>query len=284
MYVKAFAKINIYLDVLNKKDDGYHNLDMVMLPLELHDTIEIEYLPYLRDTYIVCDRVEDSETKYDLIHQTLDAFQKKFDLNNHMNITVHKEIPICAGLGGGSSNAAACLKAFKKIFKVKMEPEEELDFTLKLGADVPYCMQNVPAHVEGIGEKVTQIACPKRFHVIIIKPKLGLSTKKVFDASDNFTLKHGDVTKVIKGLETGDENLLAEGMFNSLEEVAISLVPEIQKLKDMLKKDGFKCVLMTGSGSCVFALTTDAALAYKKYLKYDAKGYDVYLTKTKKVK
>lgn len=284
MYVKAFAKINIYLDVVNKKADGYHNLDMVMLPLELHDTIDIEYRPYSLDTYIICDRVEDSETKYDLIHQTLDAFRKKYDVHNNMNITVHKEIPICAGLGGGSSNAAACLKAFRKIFKVKMEPQEELDFTLALGADVPYCMANVPAHVEGIGEKVTPIKCAKRFHVIIIKPKLGLSTKKVFDASDNFTLKHGDVNKVITALEIGDEDLLAEGMFNSLEEVSISLVPEIQQIKDMLKKDGFKCVLMTGSGSCVFALTTDARLAYSKYLKYDNKGYDVYLTKTKKVK
>ena len=284
MYAKAFAKINIYLDVKGKNENGYHDLDMVMLPLELHDVIEIEHLPILRDTYIVCDRVEESETKYDLIHQTLDAFRKKFDVHGNMNITVHKEIPICAGLGGGSSNAAACLKAFKKIFKVKMEPEEELEFTLALGADVPYCMENVPARVQGIGEKVTPIKCVNQFHVIIIKPKLGLSTKKVFDASDKFTLKHGDVNKVIKGLETGDEDLLAEGMFNSLEEVSISLVPEIQDIKDMLKKDGFKCVLMTGSGSCVFALTTDARLAYSKYLKYDGKGYDVYLTKTKKVR
>ena len=234
MYVKANAKINIYLDVIDKTETGYHNLDMVMLPLELHDVIEIEYLRYLRDTYIVCDKVEDSETKYDLIHQTLDAFRKKFNVDGNMNITVHKEIPICAGLGGGSSNAAACLKAFKKIFKVKMEPDEELDFTLALGADVPYCMQNVPAHVEGIGEKVTPINCAKRFHVIIIKPKLGLSTKKVFDASDNFKLKHGDVNKVIKALETGDEELLADGMFNSLEEVSISLVPEIQEIKNTL--------------------------------------------------
>lgn len=282
MFVKAFAKINIYLDVVGNKDNGYHDLDMVMLPLELHDVIEIEYLPYLKDTYIVCDRVEDSETKYDLIHQTLVAFKNKFEIDKNMNITVHKEIPICAGLGGGSSNAAACLKAFKKIFRVSMEPQEELDFTLALGADVPYCMQNVPAHVQGIGEKVEPIACKNQFYVIIIKPKLGLSTKKVFDASDKFTLKHGDVNKVIKALELGDEDMLAEGMFNSLEEVSISLVPEIQEIKDMYKKDGFKCVLMTGSGSCVFALTTDKHLARSKYEKYDKKGYDVYLTKTLK--
>lgn len=283
MYVKAFAKINVYLDVLDKRDDGYHQLDMVMLPVELHDVIEIEYRPYLTDSFIICDRVENSETKYDLIHQTLTSFKKKFNLSQNFNITVHKEIPICAGMGGGSSNAAACLKAFKKVLKIKMTPEEELDFTLKLGADVPYCMQNVPAHVEGIGEKVTPIACKNRFHVIVIKPKVGLSTKKVFEASDKHVMKHGNINDVIKALETGDEDLLAKSMFNSLEETAISLVPEIQTIKDMLKKDGFKCVLMTGSGSCVFALTTNRYLAQSKYLKYDRKGYEVYLTKTLKV-
>lgn len=283
MYVKAYAKINVYLDVKGRTENGYHDLDMVMLPLELHDVIDIEYFPYLTDSFVVCDRVEDSETKYDLIHQTLVAFKKKFNLTQNFNITVHKEIPICAGMGGGSSNAAACLKAFKKIVKVKMEPEEELEFTLALGADVPFCMKNVPAHVQGIGEKVTPIAMKDRFYVVVIKPKLGLSTKKVFDASDGFEMKHGDVNKVISALETGDENLLAEGMFNSLEETAISLVPEIQTIKDMFHKDGFKCVLMTGSGSCVFALTKDRHLARSRYEKYDRKGYDVYLTKTLKI-
>ena len=118
---------------------------------------------------------------------------------------------------------------------------------------------------------------------MVIKPTLGLSTKKVFDASDKFEMKHGDVNKVIKALELGDEDMLAENMFNSLEETAISLVPEIQDIKNMFKKDGFKCVLMTGSGSCVFALTTDRILAQTKYLKYDRKGYDVYLTRTLKI-
>lgn len=283
MYTKAYAKINVYLDVVKTLENGYHDLDMVMLPLELHDVIEIEYLPYLTDSFVICDRIENSGTKYDLIHQTLTAFKKKFDLQKqNFNITVHKEIPICAGLGGGSSNAAACLKAFKKILKIKMDPQEELDFTLALGADVPYCMKNVPAHVQGIGEKVTPINCKNQFHVIVIKPSKGLYTKKVFDESEKFPMKHGNVNDVIKALETGDEDLLSKSMFNSLEDVSISLVPEIQEIKDMLRKDGFKCVLMTGSGSCVFALTTDRKLAQSKYLKYDRKGYDVYLTKTLK--
>ena len=282
MYVKAYAKINVYLDVVGKRKDGYHLLDMVMLPLELHDTIEVEHVPFATETYIVTDKIEKEITKYDLIRQTHENFSKKFEVNDHYNITVHKEIPICAGLGGGSSNAAAVLRAFEKYSKVKMEPEEELEFGLKLGADVPYCLRNEPAHVEGIGEKLTPISLANQWNVIIIKPRKGLSTKAVFEECDKVKMKHGNVNKVIEGLEKGDEELLSKEMFNSLEETSIKLVPEIQEIKDMLKKDGFKCVLMTGSGSCVFALTKDRVFALSKFNKYERKGYDVILTKTLK--
>lgn len=282
MFVKANAKINVFLDVVGKRKDGYHNLDMVMLPLELHDTIEIEYLPYLTETYIVTDRLEKEVTKYDLIRKTFNSFTEKFKTKENYNITVHKEIPIRAGLGGGSCNAAAVLKAFEKICKVKMTPEEELEFTLKLGADVPFCMFNKPAHVQGIGDKVSPIHLKDQWHVIIIKPTEGLSTEKVFTACDKEKSKHGNINDVIKALDTGDEELLSKSMFNSLEETSIKLVPEIQEIKDMLRKDGFKCVLMTGSGSCVFALTKDHALALNKFNKYDRLGYEVILTKTLK--
>lgn len=280
MYVKANAKINVYLDVLGKRKNGYHNLDMVMLPLDLHDTIEIEYLPYLTETYIVCDRVENTETSYDSIRKTLESLRAKYGFKHNFNITIHKEIPICAGLGGGSSNAAAVLKAFEKIIKIKMEPEDELAFCLSIGSDVPFSFKNVPAHVEGIGEKVTPIKIKDQYSVLIVKPKQGLSTPRVFGESDKYKLKHGDVGKVLNGLKEGDEKLLSEGMFNSLEEVSSRMCPEIQNVRKMLEDDGFKCVVMTGSGSCVYALTKDHTRAYNKYLKYERKGYNVILTKT----
>lgn len=282
MFVKAHAKINVYLDVVGKRKDGYHLLDMVMLPLELHDTIEVEHVPFGTETYIVTDHIEKEVTQYDLIRRTHRDFSNKYGVNDQYNITVHKEIPICAGLGGGSSNAAAVLRAFEKYSKIKMDPEEELEFGLKLGADVPYCLKNQPSHVEGIGEKITPINLANQWSVIIIKPKQGLSTKVVFEASDKVKMKHGNVSKVIEALENGDEELLSKEMFNSLEETSIKLVPEIQDIKDMLKKDGFKCVLMTGSGSCVFALTKDHAFAFNKFNKYERKGYEVILTKTLK--
>lgn len=284
MYVKAPAKINLYLDVLGKREDGYHTLDMIMVPLELHDTIELEYIPGASVTHIVSDHVEHQIIDHNLIHRTHELLKNEYGYSQNFNITVHKEIPIYAGMGGGSTNAAAVLKAFKKYGKIKMEEDEETQFCLKLGADVPFCMKGVPAHVTGIGEKIEPLTLAKQFSVVIIKPKQGLSTHQVFEESDKYELKHGDVNNVIKALEKGDEKLLASAMFNSLEEVSITLCPEIQTIKDMMKKDGFKCVMMTGSGSCVYALTTNAALALTKYLKYERKGYEVYLTKTLKQK
>ena len=284
MYVKASAKINLYLDVLGKREDGYHNLDMVMLPLELHDTIDFERIPNARYTHIVSDTIERQIINHNSIYRTHELLVSEYNYDQNFIIRVHKEIPIYAGMGGGSSNAAAALRFFLKRSKLKLSEEEQINFCLKIGADVPFCLKNVPAHVEGIGEKVTPIKVKKQYNVLVIKPSQGLSTKDVFNACDKFNLKHGNVQDVIKALETGDDKLLEKSMFNSLEEVSIELCPEIDKIKKMLREDGFRCVLMTGSGSCVYALTTNSALALSKYLKYEHKDYEVYLTKTIKSK
>lgn len=280
MYVKAYAKINLFLDVLSKRDDGYHNLDMVMLPVELHDLIQIDSSPSLKDNFITTDHVDLQVTKYNLITATLKEMDKRYNLKKRYIVTVHKEIPISAGLGGGSSNAAAVIKAIEHYEKLKLSNEEEVNLGASLGADVPYCLANKPAHVEGIGEKVTPIKTKKKYDVIIIKPSEGLSTKKVFTVSDEMELEHGDVNQVIKALETGDDALLEKSLFNGLEKASISLVPEIQKVKDTLKAMGFKLVLMSGSGSSVFALTTDHKFAFSKYHELERKGYEVYLTRT----
>ena len=280
MYVKAYAKINLFLDVLSKRDDGYHDLNMVMLPVELHDLIQIETSPSLADNFITTDHVDLQVTKYNLITATLKEMAKRYDIKKNFIVSVHKEIPISAGLGGGSSNSAAVIKAIEHLAKLNLSPEEEVNLGASLGADVPYCLMNKPAHVEGIGEKVTPIKMKKKYDVLIIKPSEGLSTKKVFTVSDDMELDHGDVNQVIKALETGDDELLEKSLFNSLEKASISLVPEIQKVKDTLKALGFKMVLMSGSGSSVFALTTNHKFAVAKYHELERKGYEIYLTRT----
>ncbi len=280
MYIKAFAKINAYLDVLSKREDGYHNLDMIMLPLELHDSLQVTFLPYSNDSYVVCDHVELKETKYNLINKTLIEMKNRYNIKDNFNIIVHKEIPISAGLGGGSSNAAATIKALCHLLKLKLSKEELLDLAKTLGADVPFCLDNIPARVSGIGESLKPIKLKKRYNVLIIKPEEGLSTKHVFEYADTIKLDHGNGDKVEEALISGDDNLLAESVFNSLEKPSISLLSKIQDIKNMLFNDGLKIVLMSGSGSAVFALSSDHSLMQKLYKKYKKEGYDVFLTRT----
>ena len=284
MYVKASAKINLYLDVLGKRENGYHDLDMVMLPLELHDTLNFEYVPSATYTHIISDTIETQIIDNNLVYRTHELVKNELGFKQNFIVRAHREIPFFAGMGAGSANAAAALKYMLRFAKYKLDEEEQVKLALKLGADVPFSMKNVPAHVEGIGEKVTPIKLKKQYFVVVIKPKQGLSTKVVFEESDKCVMKHGNVNDVIKALETGNDTLLAKSVFNSLEDVSIKLCPEIAKIKEMMKKDGFKVVLMTGSGSCVFAMTTNYTLALSKYLKYEHKGYEVYMTKTLKSK
>lgn len=282
MYVKAFAKINLYLDVISKRGDGYHNLEMVILPLELHDLIHIEYLPYLIDSYITCDHVDLQETKYNLITKTIQKLREIYKFKQNFNISVHKEIPIKAGLGGGSSNAASTMKALNKILNLKMDEKAMKDVAVTLGADVPYCLINKPSIVRGIGDEIKEINIKHQYFVLILKPEQGLSTKHVFEFSDTLNLDHGNISDVVSALENGDDKLLAKAMFNSLEKASIEMAPIIQEYKDMLRNDGFEMVLMSGSGSSVYALTTDKNFAKTMYHKYERKGYEVYLTRTLK--
>lgn len=284
MYIKAYAKINVYLDVLKRREDGYHDLDMVMLPLELHDSIDFEHVPFLNDCYVTCDHVDLQETKYNSINLTLKEMKEKYKIEKNFSVLVHKEIPISAGLGGGSSNAAATIRAIDEICKLHLSLEEQLALGKKVGADVPFCIINKPAHVQGIGEKIELIELKKRYHVLLVKPSLGLSTKFVFEESDKDSYEHGSVNDVITALKTGDDKLLEKSMFNGLEKTSIRLVPEIQDVKNRLRMEGFKLVMMSGSGSCVFALTDDAKLATQKFHLLEKEGYEVYLTKTLKIK
>lgn len=284
MYIKAYAKINVYLDVLKRKEDGYHDLDMVMLPLELHDSIDVEHVPFLSDCYVVCDHVELQETKYNSINLTLKEMKERYQIDKNFSVLVHKEIPISAGLGGGSSNAAATIRAIDSICKLKLPLDEQLSLGKKIGADVPFCIINKPAHVQGIGEKINLIEMKKRYYVLLVKPHLGLSTKFVFEESDKEPYDHGNVNDVITALKNGDDELLEKSMFNGLEKTSIRLVPEIHDVKDRLHKEGFKMVMMSGSGSCVFALTDDGKFASQKYKILEKEGYEVYLTKTLKTK
>ncbi len=280
MYINAHAKINIALNVLEKDDNGYHQLDMVNLPLELHDTIEITILPNSVDSFITCDDIEIEDTKNNLITIAIAKAREKYNFKQQFTIHVYKEIPISAGLAGGSANAAAVLNALFKLLKIKPTYEEKLELAKSIGADVPYCLFSVPARVKGIGEIIEPVKMKKIYQVLIVKPLKGLSTKNVFEKADSMELENGDNDIVIEALAKGDDELLSKSVHNALEKPSFSMLPDIGKIKQLLMQEGLKTVLMSGSGSSIIALDNDAKKLAKLEKKYAKMGYDTRLTRT----
>ena len=260
LLLKSYAKINICLNVVGKREDGYHELDMIMLPLKLHDSLLFSELKTARDHFVTIDDFSLGLFKYNIATATLEKMQKKYKFPQKFRITIHKNIPMQSGLGGGSSNAGAVINFVNDYCKLNMSDEDKVKIATGLGADVPFFVFNKPARCRGIGEKLDFIKVKNDFHVLIVKPVDGCSTQRVYEVSDQMNLPVGDVETVLKALEEGDDELLAKSIFNALQEPAISIVPEIQVIIDKLKLAGLNIVQMSGSGSSVFALSTDAKL------------------------
>ena len=258
--LKSPAKINICLNVVGKRKDGYHELDMIIFPLQLHDSILFTEVKHARDHFVTIDDFSLKLFQYNIVTTTIEKMQDIYHFPQKFRVTIHKNIPMQSGLGGGSSNAGTMINAVNHYCKLNMSDEEKVNVATGLGADVPFFVFNKPARCRGIGEKLDFINVKNDYWVLLVKPEDGCSTQRVYEVSDTMDLPTGDVNKVIEALEKGDDDLLASSIFNALEEPAISLVPEIQVIKDKLKMAGLKIVQMTGSGSAVFALSTDHKL------------------------
>ena len=277
---KSYAKINICLDIKGKNPDGYHNLDMVMLPIELHDSIQITELKHAPDNMFSMDDFTTGVLDHNIVVLLLDKFAEVYKFKNKFNINIHKAVPTQAGLGGGSSNAAFTIKAVNQYLGLNVSEEALIKMSKPYGADIPFFIKCRPARCQGIGEVLTPIEIKNKYHVLIVKPLEGCATREVYKMADSMELKTGSVTDVIKALETGDDELLEKSIFNALEEPASKLVPEILEVKQALKDQGLKIVQMSGSGSSVFALSTDKKALKRAEKAMEKKGnYDIVLTK-----
>ena len=261
--VRSPAKINICLNVVGKKDDGYHLLDMVILPLALHDSMLFSEIRPGSDNFVTIDDYSLGPISYNLVTTAIETLKDIKKFPNSFRVSIHKNIPMQSGLGGGSSNAACTMVALNKYLKLNLTNEEMILEGKKLGADIPFFIMGKPARCRGIGEQLDFIKIKNDYHVLLVKPEQGCSTKGVYEVSDTMELPTGNVETVIEALEKGDDDLLAASIFNALEEPAMSLVPEIRTIKQEMLDAGLKIVLMTGSGSAVFALSTDKALIRK---------------------
>ena len=279
--VRSPAKINICLNVVGKQPDGYHQLDMVILPLAMHDSMLFSELRKNEDNFVTVDDYSLGIINYNLVSSAIDKLKKVKGFENSFRVSIHKVIPMQSGLGGGSSNAALTLVALNKYLKLGFTDDELIEIGKPLGADIPFFIMGKPARCRGIGEQLDFINIKNNYHVLIVKPSEGCSTKGVYEVSDTMNLPTGNVETVIKALEEGDDDLLAASIFNALEEPAMSLVPEIKIIKQKLFDMGLKIVQMTGSGSAVFALSTD--LKQLKKVAKQLEEHDHYLVEITKV-
>ena len=281
LHIKSFAKINISLNITKKRDDGFHEIDSVMLPISMHDSLVISRLKNAPDNYVTVDDFSIGSFTYNLATFSIEKLHSIYHFDDKFRILIHKVIPIQAGLGGGSSNAACTMKAVNSMLKLGATDEELIEISKSLGCDIPFFIKCKPARVQGVGEILNPINVKNNYYVLIVKPEAGCSTKEIYALSDTMDLKTCNLDNVVKALEEGDDELLAANIYNALQEPAIKMVPQIQTIIDELKEKGLKIVQVTGSGSAVFALSTDKALLVKVLKELENK-YEIELAKVLK--
>lgn len=279
MKIKAYAKINIALDVVGKRDDGYHLLKMIMQNIDLYDEIIVDKIE--KGITISCNKKFVPTDDRNLAYKAAELFKKTYNIQQGVAIKIKKNIPVSAGLAGGSTDCAAVLKVMNKIFNINATDEELMELGVKLGADVPYCIKGGTALCEGIGEVLTELSSFKDKIVVLVKPPFAVSTKEVYKKFDlNKVRIHPRTEELIGAMEKQDVHFVARNMKNLLENVTLREHREILDIKYNMKKYGCIGTMMSGSGPSVFAFFDDMLHAQICYDNMKKKYKDTFITRT----
>lgn len=266
--LKAMAKINLGLDVVRKREDGYHEVRMIMQTIRMYDQIELEPTePTEAPGIRVSTNLNYLPTNEDnLVYKAAKLLMDEFDVKKGLNIGLRKFIPVAAGMAGGSSDAAAVMVGVNRLFHLNLSQKELMERGVKIGADVPYCILRGTALAEGIGEKLTHLPPAPAGYVLIAKPGIHVSTKFVYtNLKANELESHPDIDGQIQAIRSGDLKKVAELCGNVLETVTIPAYPVIEEIKDVMKKGGALNACMSGSGPTVFGLFDDREKAKAVY-------------------
>lgn len=252
--LKALAKINLGLDVLGKREDGYHEVRMVMQTIHLYDRVEIKKTrsPHIHvETNLYYLPVNEDN----LVYRAAKLMKDEFQIKEGVRIVLQKFIPVAAGLAGGSSDAAAVLVGMNRIFNLGLKQNKLMELGLKIGADVPFCIMRGTALAEGIGEKLTALPPMPKCPVLIAKPAISVSTKAVYEDLKLYDgMEHPDIDGVMEGIQQKDLKGVASHMGNILETVTIPMYPVIEDIKKLMLENGALNAMMSGSGPTVFGL------------------------------
>lgn len=250
---KAPAKINLGLDVVKKRTDGFHELAMLMVSIDLNDYITVTDIDG-SDIVIETNSTRIPIGEQNDVYKACQLLRERFGITSGVKIFLDKKIPVCAGMGGGSSNAAATLRALNQLWQLQLSLEELAEIGGEIGTDVPYCVYGGCALVTGWGNKVEPLATSVKAWVVLVKPHFGISTRKIFSALSVSDVSHVAIDDLATAVLNQDYLSLIAHMGNSLESVSSKKYPFITKVKNKMLKAGADVALMTGSGPTVFAL------------------------------
>lgn len=257
--INAFAKINLTLDILHKRSDGYHEVAMVMQAISLSDKVSVECF---RDIEVSADIPELLCDESNLAYKAAKLMQKTYGIKEGAKIALRKAIPMAAGLAGGSADAAAVLKALNKVWSLNLSMTELERLGAMLGSDVPFCLRGGTMLATGRGEILKPLSPLPECHLVLVKPRISVSTAWVYQHYNEGSVKrHPDTDAMLNSLEQKDVHGAAKEMANVLESVTIPQHPEIARLKEQLMKEGAIAAMMSGSGPTVFGLMPDEKTA-----------------------
>lgn len=261
---KAYAKVNLALDVLQKREDGYHDVRMIMQNISIFDVLTFEVNESANERkislYVNKDGIPTDDKN--LVYKAIRFMFDMYDINADIDVYLEKNIPVEAGMAGGSTDCAAAIHAVNELFDLKLDMKTLMDIGVKLGADVPYCILGHTALSEGIGEILTPVNSLSDCYILVVKPPVGVSTKMVYtNLRINELEHHPDIDGMILALNERDVEKVSAHMGNVLETVTARMYPEIERLKSIMKEQGALNAIMSGSGPTVFGIYTDEATA-----------------------
>lgn len=259
---KAYAKINLFLNVINKRFDGYHDLEMVMASIDLFDIVLFKPLSnsdiVIESNVTITTKIEDN-----LVYKIACYMQKEYNITSGVFIEIDKNIPIAAGLGGGSADAAATLRGLNKLWKLNLSLEQLAEIGLLFGSDVPFCIYNKLCIAKGRGEDLVFLDKKLNLPILLINPNIKISTKDVFSRVKQEHIVEHKINDMTGGIYNCNLSLIARGLHNSLEQIVFEMEPRISEIKNQMVALDIDGVLMSGSGATLFGISKD-----KKKLKY----------------
>ena len=278
--LKARAKINLGLDVLGKREDGYHEVRMVMQTIGIYDRLILTKIPE-EEIRITSNLAFLPVNENNLIYKAIKLLKDEYHFPGGVSVDLNKFITVAAGMAGGSTDAASTMFGVNRLFGLNLSMGKMMELGVRLGADVPYCVMRGTALAEGIGEKLTRITPVPHMWILIAKPQINVSTRLVYEQLDMGGIqKHPDIDGIIRAIEAQDVVRIAQSMGNVLENVTVPLYPVIETIKQDMLSHGAINAMMSGSGPTVFGIFPDeqTTLACQAFLKKKGDARQVYIT------